>query len=75
MSRVCDQSRIRLRRGLHDIGLLFMPDRFYESDTKNARECEYSHKELYRISGAKRIGFMRSRVNETPIRHERESDT
>ena len=26
-----------------------MPDRFHESDTENAPECECLHKELYRI--------------------------
>ena len=38
-----------LRPGLHDIGSLFMPDRFLESDTENASECGCLHKELYRI--------------------------
>ena len=28
------------RPGLHDIGLLFMPDRFPESGTKNAQDLE-----------------------------------
>ena len=27
---------LQLRPGLHDIGSLFMPDRFHESDTENA---------------------------------------
>ena len=52
-----------------------MPDRFYESDTENTPEGECLHKELYRSLGAERIVFIRSRVNEAPIRHERESDT
>ena len=65
----------QFRPDLHDVGLLFMPDRLYESDTGNAPECECLHKELYRIVGAERIGFMRSRVNKTSIRHEKESDT
>ena len=51
-----------------------MPDRFYESDKENTPECESLHKEWYRISGAKRIGFKRSLLNKTPVRHERESD-
>ena len=38
-----------LRPGLQDIGSLFMPDRFHESDTENAPECGCLHKELYRI--------------------------
>ena len=49
----------------HDIGLLFMPDRFCESSTENAPECECLHKKLYRISGAELIGLIRSRVNKT----------
>ena len=32
-----------LKHGLHDIGLLFMPDRFPESDTKNSPEYECLH--------------------------------
>ena len=32
---------VQIRPGSHDIVLLFMPDRFYESDTENAPECEY----------------------------------
>ena len=32
-----------LRPGLHDIGLLFMPDRFPESGTINALQYECSH--------------------------------
>ena len=51
-----------------------MPDRFYESETGSASECECLHKELYQIARAERIGFMRSRVNKTPIQHEKESD-
>ena len=35
------------RPGLHDIGSLFMPDCFHESDTENAPECGCLHKELY----------------------------
>ena len=42
----------RLRPGFLGIGLLFTPDRFYESNTENAPECECLHKELYRIVGA-----------------------
>ena len=38
-----------LRPGLHDIGSLFMLDRFHGSDTENAPECGCLHKELYRI--------------------------
>ena len=52
-----------------------MPDRLYESDTGNIPECECLHKELYRIVGAERIGFMHSLVNKTSLRHEKESDT
>ena len=63
------------RPGLHDIGSLFMPDRFHESDTENAPECGCLHKEYLPNSGAERIGFIRSRVNKTPIRYETESDT
>ena len=37
------------RPGLYDVGSLFMPDRFHESDTENALECGCLHKELYRI--------------------------
>ena len=33
---------IMLRPGLHDIRLLFMPDRFYESNTENTPECVYT---------------------------------
>ena len=51
-----------------------MPDHFHEPDTENTLECECLHKELYRIMGAERIGFMRSRVSKTPIRHEKESN-
>ena len=32
-----------LRPGLHDIGLLFVPDSFPESGTKNAPDCEWLH--------------------------------
>ena len=64
----------RLRPSLHDIGLLFMPDRFYGTDKENAPECECLPQELYQIAGAERNRFMRSRVNKTPIRHEKESD-
>ena len=53
--------------GLHDIGLLFMPDCFHESDTGNAPECECLYKELYRIYGAEHIGFMHNHVNKMPI--------
>ena len=52
-----------------------MPDRFNESDTENGQEFECLHEELHRISRVKRIGCMRSSVNKTPIRYERESDT
>ena len=34
---------VRIRPGLHDIGLLFMPDRFPESRTKPATEYECLH--------------------------------
>ena len=37
-------SLLKVRHGLHDIGLLFMPDRFPESGKKNAPECESLHK-------------------------------
>ena len=36
-------SYVVFRPGLHDIGLLFMPDRFPESGTKNAPEYECLH--------------------------------
>ena len=62
------------RPGLHDIGSLFMPDRFHESDTENAPECVNTQR-VVPNSGAERIGFIRSRVNKTPIRYETESDT
>ena len=52
-----------------------MPNRFYQSDTENVPKCKYLHKDLYRIVGAERIGFMQSRVNKTPIKHEKESNT
>ena len=52
-----------------------MPDHFDESDTENAPESECLHKELYRIPGTRRIGLMRSLVNNTPIQNEKESDT
>ena len=55
-----------LRPGLHDVGLLFMPDRFYGSDTENSEEFD-------QIVGAERIRFLSSRI--TPIRHEKESCT
>ena len=48
-----------------------MQDHFYESGTENALGCECLHKGLYRIVGAEHIGFMRSRVNKTPVRHVR----
>ena len=59
--------------GLHDIGSLFMPDRFHESDTENAPECGCVHKELYLIQEQERIGFIWSHVNKTPIQYESES--
>ena len=36
-----DNSLYEFRPGLHDIGLLFMPDRFPESGTKSTPECVY----------------------------------
>ena len=36
-------TRISLRPGLYDIGLLFKPDRFCESGTKTAQESECLH--------------------------------
>ena len=35
--------KLHLRPGLDDIGLLFLLDRFPESDTKNAPEYECLH--------------------------------
>ena len=61
--------------GLHDIGLLFMLGRFYESDTENAPEGESLHKKLSRIVRAERIRLTRNGVNKTKIQNPKESDT
>ena len=68
-------SGMKLRPGSHDIGSLFMPDRFHESDNRTfSRVCVFTQRVLPN-SGAERIGFIWSRVNKTPIRYETESDT
>ena len=43
LSEMCSTLDKISRPGLHDIGLLFMPDRFAESDTKNAPKYECLH--------------------------------
>ena len=41
--KMTSRSLSNFRLGLHDIGLLFMPDRFPESDTKSTPENECLH--------------------------------
>ena len=51
-----------------------MLDPFHESGTENSPEYECLHKEFYQTVGAECIGLMRSHVNKTTVRYERESD-
>ena len=54
----------------------------FTNDTKRYRLCRIHYRttywcgaELYRIVGAERIGFVQNRINTTPIRYEKGSDT